>query len=152
MAEFDPRATFERFVALVNGGDVNALDEILHPEFEETWPQSGERVRGVANFKAILANYPGGPQKREIERIVGSEDRWVFTPSQTLLRIGGAGEVYTGVFRTRYPDGSRWYVIQVLEFKDRRVWHAQTFFAPVFDAPEWRRQWVERTDEGKTGN
>jgi SnoaL-like domain len=144
MAEFDPRALFERYAAAVNGGDYRILDEILHPDYEETWPQSGEHVRGIANMKAILENYPGGTIERGLERLVGGEDRWVITPSQTPLRIEGTGNVYTIVLRVRYPDGSSWYVVQVIEIKERKVWRVETYFAPLFAAPDWRAQWVDR--------
>ncbi len=144
MADFDPKALFERFAAAVNGGDVSVLDEILDPEFEEVWPQSGERVHGIANMKAILEHYPGGSLERGIERVVGSEDRWVLTPSHTPLRIEGTGNVYTVALRARYPDGSSWYVVQIMEVRTRRIWRVETYFAPVFEAPDWRAQWVDR--------
>ncbi|TMD57743.1 MAG: hypothetical protein E6I87_14405 [Chloroflexi bacterium] len=39
-------------------------------------------------------NYPGGLPDLKPKRIVGSEDRWVVTPSYTPLRIMGTGDIY----------------------------------------------------------
>ena len=146
MTTFNARAAFESYLAALNGRDLAALEALLHPDFEDEYPQSGERTRGPANLKAIIENYPGGgwtDQGRE--RVVGAEDRWVTTPTFVVLRIEGTGNVFTGVQRAQYPDGSEWHVIAIGEMRDRQVWRMQTFFAPRFEPPGWRAQWVEVT-------
>jgi hypothetical protein len=91
-----------------------------------------------------MEHYPGGGWTDEgRDRVVGAEDRWVTTPSFTLLRIEGTGNVYTGVQRARYPDGSTWFVLIIGEMHDGLVLRAQSFFAPTFDPPAWRSPWVE---------
>ena len=143
MAGSDPRAVVEAFLSAMNSRDANAVDVLLHPDYQETYPQSGERTRGAANLRAILDHYPGGYDDQGLERIVGAEDRWVATPSFTLLRIEGTGNVYTGVQKARYSDGSDWFVISIAEVRDERIWRVQTFFAPTFEPPAWRATWVE---------
>ena len=145
MSAADSRAVFERFLAAVNARDADALDELLHPDFQDLYPQSGELTRGAANLKRIIANYPGGYQDLGRERVIGGEDRWVPTPMFTLLRIEGTGNVFTGVQKARYPDGADWYVVIIGEIRDGKVWRVQTFWAPTFDPPTWRSQWVELT-------
>ena len=61
------------------------------------------------------------------------------------IRVEGSGEVYTTVLRARYPDGSTWYVISINQVRNGLIASRTTYFAPEFDAPEWRRQWVERS-------
>jgi hypothetical protein len=139
----DPRSCFEAFLRAVNTRDGAALDQLAHPDFEEVYLQSGERIRGIQNLRAILDNYPDGYEERGPDRVVGSEDRWVMTPALTMLRVEGAGDTFTGVSKARYPDGSEWYVIHIGEIRDGRVWRVQSFFAPLFDAPAWRAGWVE---------
>ena len=56
----------------------------------------------------------------------------------------GTGDQYTGVTRIRYPDGSTWHVVAVLEFRGDRIARNTEYFAPVFEAPAWRAAWVER--------
>ena len=139
----EPRAVFEAFLRAVNSRDEAALDALVHPDYLESYPQSGEQTRGAENLRAIIEHYPGGYEDKGLDRVVGSEDRWVVTPAFTLLRIEGAGDTFTSVQRARYPDGSAWQVVSIGEIRDGRVWRVQTFFAPAFDAPAWRSAWVE---------
>ena len=139
----EPRAIFEAFLRAVNRRDEAALDALVHPDYLETYPQSGEQTRGVENLRAIIAHYPGGYEDKGLDRVVGSEDRWVVSPAFTLLRIEGAGDTFTSVQQARYPDGSEWHVVSIGEIRDHRVWRVQTFFAPAFDPPAWRSSWVE---------
>jgi hypothetical protein len=143
MVRSDPRAVYERFLDVTNRRDVAALDDLLHPDFEEVYPQSGERTRGVENLRKIIENYPGGYYDGGRVRVVGSEDRWVLTPVFSLIRIEGAGDTFTGVRKVHYPDGSDWYVVQIAEIRDDRIWRLQTFFGPLFEAPAWRAEFVE---------
>lgn len=146
MTTLDARTVFEGYLDALNGRDLAALDALLHPDFEDVYPQSGERTRGLANLKAIIENYPeGGWADQGRERVVGAEDRWVTTPTFTVLRIEGTGNVFTGVQRAKYPDGSEWHVIVIGEMHDGKIWRAETFFAPRFEPPEWRAEWVDLT-------
>jgi hypothetical protein len=138
------RELFERWVDAVQSRDFAALDELAHPDFEDFFPQSGEVTRGIDNFKAILTNYPGGVEALGRDRIVGGEERWIRTPMFTVLRVEGSEDVFTGVARARYPDGSVWFIVGIGEMRDGRVYRSQTFFAPTFEPPEWRAQWVTR--------
>ena len=147
MSAPEPRAIFEAFLGAVNRRDGAVLVDLVHPDYIETHPQSGESVHGVQNLRAIIAAYPGGFEDKGTERLVGIEDRWVMTPAFTLLRIEGSGDTFTGVQRARYPDGSIWHIISIGEIRDRRVWRVQTFFAQAFEAPAWRASWVERTQD-----
>jgi hypothetical protein len=147
VAGTDPRAVVEAFLSAMNSRDADAFDVLLHPDYQETYPQSGERTRGAANLLAILDHYPGGYDDRGLERIVGAQDRWVATPSFTLLRIEGTGNVYTGVQKVRYSDGSDWFVVSIAEVRDERIWRVQTFFGPTFEPPAWRAPWVEVVTE-----
>jgi hypothetical protein len=60
----------------------------------------------------------------------------------TVLPLAGP-ERYTTISRAPYPDGSRWWVVSIITLRDEKVIHAETFFAPEFDPPEWRRDIVE---------
>jgi ketosteroid isomerase-like protein len=144
MTTLTARAAFEAYLDALTGQDMAALDALTHPDFEDAIPQSGERVCGAANLKAIIENYPGGrPQDRGRERVEGAEDRWVTTPTFTVLRIEGTGSVFTAVQRAEYPDGSQWHVVLIGEMRDGKAWRTQTYFAPSFEPPSWRAPWVE---------
>jgi len=146
MTTLTARAAFEAYLDALTEQDMAALDALLHPDFEDVYPQSGERTRGFANLKAIIENYPGGSLKDQgRERVEGAEDRWVATPTFTVLRIEGTGNVFTGVQRVQYPDGSEWYIVVICEMRDGKAWRMQSYFAPRFEPPDWRAQWVEVT-------
>ncbi len=66
----------------------------------------------------------------------------MLTPAGTIARIAGAGDAWTAEWVDRYSDGSDWFVIAVLELADGRVLRETTYWAPVFEAPARRRQWV----------
>ena len=144
MTTLTARAAFEAYLAALTERDIAALDALVHPDFEDVYPQSGERTRGFANLKAIIENYPGGSLKDQgRERVEGATDRWVTTPTFTVLRIEGTGNVFTGVQRLQYPDGSEWYAVVIGEMRDGKAWRMQSYFAPRFEPPPWRAPWVE---------
>ncbi len=149
MPSREPRAVFEAFLRAANSRDASALSELVHADYTETYPQSGERTRGLENLRAIIEKYPGGFEDRGTQRVVGSEDRWVATPAFTVIRIEGAGDTFTGVQKARYPDGSEWHVVSIGELRDGQVWRVQTFFAPAFDPPAWRSSWVDLIETPK---
>lgn len=138
------REVLQRWSKAMAANDFDAAAALLAPEYVGEWPQSGEILRGRDNVRAILGSYPGGIVQGEAEaKIIGTDERWVMTPSFSLVRLEGSGEVYTTVVRVQYPDGSTWHVVSINEVRDGLIRKATTFFAPEFEPPEWRRQWVE---------
>ena len=141
MAE-DVRDFFTRYVKAITELDFAALEEMVHPDFVGDYPQSGERFRGVKAMRAQLEHYPGGLRRDRAAdaktKVVGVEERWAITPGYTVLPLAGP-ERYTTIARAMYPDESRWWVITIVELKDHKVHRAETYFAPDFDPPEWRR-------------
>ncbi len=137
------RGIVERYVRALPG-NFDALAELRHRDSVEEWPQSGERIRGHANYQAIHERYPGGMPAAETRRIVRSEDRWVVTPVFTPLRITGTGGVYTIEGSGAYPAGDRVHTIFILELREGKVHRQTTYFAPPFEAPQWRAKRVER--------
>jgi ketosteroid isomerase-like protein len=137
---------FSRYVKAVSELDFAVLEQLMHPDYVGEYPQSGERFRGFPAFRAQLENYPGGlpPARAEDPKIkvIGDEERWAMTPGYTVLPLAGP-ERYTTVSRTSYPDGSRWWVVSIMTLRDGKVVHAETYFAPEFDPPEWRKGIVE---------
>jgi SnoaL-like domain len=148
----DPRTLLTEFIADLNAGDWTHAREKLADDYTEDWPQTGERVTGVENLQAILANYPDSLSPGAIDAtratVVGSEDRYVVTPSMTVVRVEGEGEFYTMTYTARYPDESTWFVVMVARVADGRIRRAHTYFAPMLPTPDWRRQWTEPLADG----
>jgi hypothetical protein len=137
---------FKRYVNAIADQDFATLESMIHRDYVGEYPQSGERFRGFASFRAQLEKYPGGlPGERFDEaktKVLGEDERWAISPGYTVLPLSGPDR-YTTVTRSPYPDGSYWWVVSILTIKDDKVVHAETYFAPEFDPPEWRRDMVE---------
>jgi ketosteroid isomerase-like protein len=130
--------------------DFETSEALRHPGWTCEWPQSGERVASSAAMRAITEHYPGGGWQARERRLTGSQDEFVMTPAGTISRIAGAGDAWTAEWVDRYPGGSDWYVIDVLELQDGRVLRETTYWAPVYEAPAWRREWVELLGDGRS--
>lgn len=142
MSDLTNRAVVERYLGAIPA-DYEALGQLRHPDFVEEWPQSGERIRGHDAHRQIHENYPGGTPRPNPIGIVGAPDQWVITPGFTVLGIAGSGDEFTTVGLGSYPDGSTAYVVSILLLRDGKVAKATTFFASPFEAPGWRKPWVE---------
>jgi ketosteroid isomerase-like protein len=148
-AENEPRnrALVRHMQEAIAAGDYEMLRELVHPDVVQEMPQSGERVVGVDNLIATLVNRPGRPAPDSAHaQFIGEEPRYVMTPTFNLVRVEGTGDTFTVYNRTRYPDGSDWYVISVVTLRDGRIAKQVAFFAPCYAAPDWRAQWAETTD------
>jgi hypothetical protein len=119
------------------------LAEVIHSDAVFEYPQSGEVFRGLANIRAQFENYPDlDPGTSQLAEVIG-DDAYALTPSYTLIRVEGSGRRATAVIRVRYPDGSHWWAVNLFELRDGRIGRSRTYFAPDFDAPEWRAPYRE---------
>ncbi len=140
-----PREFLIQFFDRMSRHDHDGLMALIHPDFVEDYPQSGERVMGAANLRAIIDNYPGGlGGALEMPSYHGRDEEWLITPAFTVVRVTDAVNEGTGIVKVRYPDGSEWWMVTIFELKDDLLYRQASFFAAPFDAPEWRSQWVEQ--------
>ena len=104
MAEPSNEAVVRRYLAAHAAHDYDTVGALRDPDWTVEWPQSGERVRGGANDRAIMDNWPGGLPSGEGFRVVGSEDRWVTTALNTIHRVVGSGDLWWADGTAAYPD------------------------------------------------
>ncbi|MEW6402798.1 MAG: nuclear transport factor 2 family protein [Chloroflexota bacterium] len=117
----------ENFWDLMATNDFYAAALILHDRYTLEWPQSGEVIRGRDNFAAINTNYP-------------AQDKWRFTINQIVA------EGDTVVTDVSVTDGSiQGRAITFSTVRDGKILKQIEFWPEAFEAPEWRRQWVEFT-------
>jgi hypothetical protein len=143
MAERTNEEVIRAYLAAIVANHGDTMARLRDPDWFVDYPQSGERIRGHANDRAIADHYPGGLPEIDPGRVVGSEDRWVVTPSFTYQRIAGSGDTWWGEGKAQYPDGSTWHVATMYQLRDGRVFRETTYWALPFDPPAWRAQWVE---------
>jgi hypothetical protein len=106
-------------------GDVEAEHDIYADDSVCDYPQSGERILGRRNLQALRSHHPGKPSGFQVRRIVGREDLWVTE--------------YTITYQ-----GKPAFTVSIMEFRDGKVVHETQYFADPFEAPAWRKQWVEQ--------
>ena len=144
MTQLTNEECVRQYAAASVAHDLDALAALRHPDWMVFWPQSGERVHSTEAFAEIIANYPGGAPRREVTRVVGSEDRWVVTASNTVLQVVGSGDFWWSEWRVTYPDDEVYLVVDLIELRDGLVHRETVYWAAPFEAPEWRAPWVER--------
>ena len=120
----DNRATLDRTVQAMINGDVDTATESLAEDAVVEWPQSGERISGRQACLNVYRNYPSGPPKYVLRRIMGGPD--VFTVEAT-------GDY----------SGTTVYMTSIIEFRDGKIQKQTDYFADAFEAPSWRAQWVD---------
>lgn len=106
-------------------GDANVEHEIYKDDAICDYPQSGERILGRRNLQQLRSHHPGKPSGFKVKRIVGNGNLWV-----TECTI-----VYQG-----RPS----YTVSIMEFRDGKVVHETQYFGDPFEAPGWRKQWVQQ--------
>lgn len=124
MSPRDNRSVVEQFWSAIKSKDLDAQDRLMADDYVQEWPQSGERIRGKANARALKQNYPT-ERTPELRRILGGGDLWVM---ETTIDYGA--EVAQGV--------------HVIELRGRKIVRETDYFSQPFEAPEWRAKWVER--------
>jgi hypothetical protein len=143
MSPVGSRQVVERYVKGLIDNDLDLQSEVCAADMILEFPQSNERFRGWANVRAQAENYPAGMPHTDMAKVVGSEDKWVLTPSFSVLRVEGTGNVYTLVGSITYPDGKTWQVMALVELRSGLIAKVNMVFGPPSDPPEWRAQWVE---------
>jgi ketosteroid isomerase-like protein len=145
----DHRLVLHRFFEILNSGSFDELEEVLHQEFVSDTPQSGERVRGIENQRQIFRNFPGGiGGGRAVEdiHVVGSERQLIMTPTFHIVQVEGIGDSLSVYVKGHYPDGTDWFIVNLVTFRDGKISRTIQFFAPLFEPPGWRARWVEKME------
>lgn len=126
MAEADAAWAAEELWRRMGAGDLDGARALLHDDYVQEWPQSGERIEGADDAMAINRNFPGG------------------LPSMRINRVQSAGELATLEVELTYSDGSVYQGVSIMEVRDGKVAKETDYFAQPFEAPQWRAQWVRR--------
>jgi len=108
-------------------GDLNAEHDIYADDAICDYPQSGERILGRANLQALRGHHPGKPSGFNVRRVFGTGDLWITEYNMT----------YQG-----RPTPT--YTVSIMEFRDGKVVHETQYFSDPFEAPAWRKQWVQQ--------
>ena len=125
MQEEEIREALNRHWRASAAGDVDPEHDIYADDAICDYPQSGERILGRHSLQALRSHHPGKPSGFAVKRILGKDDLWI--TEYTINYQGRAA-----------------YTVSIMEFRDGKVVHETQYFADPFEAPAWRRQWVQR--------
>jgi len=95
----------------------------------------------------MLANYPMGvPEGTVTVRSGGEESVHVSTALPfglpTITSIG-SGDTFIIEGMAKYPDGEVFNVVMILRTFEGKVIEETSYFASPFEAPDWRKPYVE---------
>ncbi|WCM18666.1 nuclear transport factor 2 family protein [Paraburkholderia bryophila] len=107
-------------------GDLDAEHAIYADDALCDYPQSGERILGRANLQALRGHHPDKPSGFDVRRIQGEGTLWVTEYEITY-------------------NGRAFWTVSIMEFRDGKVVHETQYFSDPFEAPGWRKQWVQQT-------
>ena len=129
MQNMTPRSLVEQFWQAMNTNEWDAVGALLHDDYTLDWPQSGERIRGRANFAAVNAHYPAaGPWRFTVERLIADEREAASVVAVTAPEVSAT-------------------VVSFFEVRDGRIWRMQEYWPDPYAAAAWRAQWVELIPE-----
>jgi hypothetical protein len=128
VADATNRETVERLIHALNTRDLDLFHAQFHEDSVLEYPQSGERIVGGDNRRAVYEAFPGLPHVR-------------------TRRILAGGDVVVAEARLDYGDGAEWQAVFVFELRDGKIARETAYWPQPFDAAEWRAQWIERIDD-----
>ena len=145
------RQVVERFMRAIADDDFDTMDTLIHDDYVQDYPQSGERIRGRANHRAVIENYPGRVEtgmKPSIGRIVGMDDSFVTSPfpAWNIIHLAGSGDDFQATATVLYPDGKTWHLVALITLREGKIWREVDYFAEPFEPPAWRGPYVERIE------
>ena len=120
MQEHEVRELFQR---LREAMDPDLEYRHRHEDYLLEMPQSGERMTRD-DLRRLQTTFPGDK-----------------APNIQLRRVTGSGDVWVGESVIHYADGSVFYGVSRVEFRDGRIWRETRYYAEPFEVPSWRASW-----------
>lgn len=106
-------------------GDLDAEHDIYDDDAICDYPQSGERILGRMNLRALRSHHPDKPSGFDVRRIQGEGSLWITE--------------YSITYRERTTC-----TVSIMEFCNGKVVHETQYFSGPFEAPAWRSRWVQK--------
>lgn len=146
------RETCERYAKALVDRDWRTISSLLHDDYIGEFPQTGEVIRGRANFEAVYSNYPTELPDGEVLQLAGEADPEVVVSTAMgfgvpMMTVMSGSDSFTVAGKNTYPDGSVFHVIAIVHLKEGKIHRESIYWAPPDEAPAWRSRWVELAAE-----
>jgi ketosteroid isomerase-like protein len=125
LAEAENRQTVERVFKALSQNDLELFHEQFHEDSVIEFPQSGERIVGGENRRAVYSAFPGRP---------------------SVGRISVGGDVAVVEVSVDYGDAIDWRAVFIYELSDGKISRATAYWTQPFEAADARAPWVERIE------
>ena len=130
MQEHEVRALFTR---LREAMDPAVEYKERHEDYRLAFPQSGERM-DRDGLRKLQEHFPGD-----------------VAPRIQLRRVTGSGDIWFAESVIHYGDGTVFYGVSRVEFRDGKMWRETRYYAEPFEPPAWRSGWFTRAEEPVAG-
>lgn len=114
----------DTYLNALQGGDLDAVEELYLADAVQEWPHSVERLVGRDNIMAVNRNYPR-------------------MPAMNVRNVHAQGDLVTPEIELDY-NGEKYFGASIFELKDDKVAHQTDYFPQPFETPQWRAQWLEK--------
>lgn len=126
MEKNENEKVIERLIECINNRNVTVMDELFHEDAVMDWPQSGEKIVGGDNRRAVYGAFPQ-------------------LPTITPRRIVSSGDLVVAEATLDYGAPTKYKSVFIFEFRDGKIATETAYWSEPFDAPEWRAAWVEKS-------
>ena len=125
--ENENKKVIERLIKCINDNEIKIMDELFHEDAVMDWPQSGEKIVGAENRRAVYNAFPKLP---------------IITPR----RMVSGGNLVVAEASLDYGTPVIYKTIFVFEFRDGKIAKETAYWSEPFEAPKWREKWVEKSN------
>jgi hypothetical protein len=128
-------------------GEWEPFIDHLHPDYTETYPQTGEVFKGRENFKALVEAWPNLPAADEVEIMGPQEPKVTVVRSpmplgQPVIHVTEGDGRFSAQTHVRYPDGSEFILISLGRMEDGLIRENTLYWAAPEEPAEWRKPFV----------
>jgi ketosteroid isomerase-like protein len=113
-----------RLIKCINDEQIEVMDELFHEDAVMDWPQSGEKVIGAENRRAIYKSFPK-------------------LPKITPRRMVSSGDLVVAEATLDYGEGAVYKTVFIFELVNGKIAKETAYWSEPFPAPEWRAKWVK---------
>ncbi len=119
------RAVVQKLIDCINQKNIVVMDELFHEDAVMDWPQSGEKIVGGSNRRAVYGSFPT-------------------LPTIVPRCMVSGGNLVVAEATLDYGSPTRYKAVFIFEFSDGKITKETAYWSEPFEAPEWRAQWVEK--------
>lgn len=145
----DHHQLVNRFIAGMTAGDPEAMVDLLHDDYTEIYPQSGEILRGLDAWKGAYLHNPDLPHGESIHTTGADKpETQVIRPvggiGMPLIQLSESDNRFTNESILEYSNGEKRFTVILGEIKDGKIASTTLYSCLPFEPAEWRAPYAEQ--------